>query len=294
MRRNRGEIQVFSISFLDVLSCALGAVLILLVVVPTSPPKPEVKLKVIQKLKAIIASITTENKSFEQQIAELKDQNERLEEQNNRITSQKPKTIPQPAKKPTPSLFGLPLKADHAIFVVDVSGSMSWQVVNLYNTIESLLLSCDVERYRFIFFDSYVYSSGRYWRHDWLRGNEANKESTLREIKQNLADYILEKPMGTNSGDALYEALQFKQSDVIYFLTDGYPTVGETNVQKILSRIRYNNTQNSTINCIMVGLPGTNINRYGNVIFDKGANPKELYEFLHTLAEQNNGVYVGR
>ena len=55
MRRNRGEIQVFSISFLDVLSCALGAVLILLVVVPTSPPKPEVKLKVIQKLKAIIA-----------------------------------------------------------------------------------------------------------------------------------------------------------------------------------------------------------------------------------------------
>ena len=35
MRRNRSEIQVFSLSFLDVLSCALGAVLIVLVVVPT-------------------------------------------------------------------------------------------------------------------------------------------------------------------------------------------------------------------------------------------------------------------
>ncbi len=140
MRRNRAEIQVFSISFLDVLSCALGAVLILLVVVPMSPPSPEAKLKVIQKLKAIITSITTENKSLEQQISALE------EEQS--------KTIPQPTKKPVPSLFGLPLKADHAIFLVDVSPSMLWQIDNLYETVSSLLNSCEVKQYRFIYFDA--------------------------------------------------------------------------------------------------------------------------------------------
>ena len=32
MRIKKGDIQVFSISFLDVLSCALGAVIILLVI----------------------------------------------------------------------------------------------------------------------------------------------------------------------------------------------------------------------------------------------------------------------
>ena len=44
----------------------------------------------------------------------------------------------------------------------------------------------------------------------------------------------------------------------------------------------------------MVGLPGTTINQWGGVIFDPAANPKELYDFLHSLAEENNGVYVGR
>ena len=48
MRIKKGEVQVFSISFLDVLSCALGAVIILLVVVPKSPPKPEAESNIIQ------------------------------------------------------------------------------------------------------------------------------------------------------------------------------------------------------------------------------------------------------
>ena len=280
MRRNRAEIQVFSISFLDVLTCALGAVLILLVVVPMSPPSPEAKLKVIQKLKAIITSITTENKSLEQQISALE------EEQS--------KTIPQPTKKPVPSLFGLPLEAEHAIFVVDVSLSMVWQVDNLFKTIESLLKTSKVKKYRFIFFDSYVYPSGSYWRHGWLNGTIGNKQMTLREIKKNLRGYIEEEPWGTNSGDALYEALKFKESDVMYFLTDGHPSIGETNVQRILSRVKYANKHKTKINSVMVGLPGVTFDQYGKIVFDPAANPKELYDFLHSLAEENNGVYVGR
>ena len=287
MRRNRAEIQVFSISFLDVLSCALGAVLILLIVVPTSPPKPEVSQKIIQMLKAAVASMTTENKSLEEQINEVKEENKKLRQEES-------KTIPQPAKQPTPSLFGLPLIADHAVFVIDVSGSMSWQGYNLYQTIESLLMSCEVKQYRFIFFDSEVYQTGKYWRHDWLAGTDGNKNKTLRDIKNNLRTFIIEEPMGTNSGDALYEALKHKEGDVIYFVTDGYPTVGETNVERILSRVEYANTHSAIINCIMVGLPGTTIDRYGRVVFMPEANPKELYDFLHTLAEQNDGVYVGR
>ncbi|MBU88462.1 MAG: hypothetical protein CL722_05710 [Chloroflexi bacterium] len=280
MRRNRAEIQVFSISFLDVLSCALGAVLILLIVVPMSPPSPEAKLKVIQKLKAIITSITTENKSLEQQISALE------EEQS--------KTIPQPTKKPVPSLFGLPLKADHAIFLVDVSPSMLWQIDNLYETVSSLLNSCEVKQYRFIYFDAIVYNSGRYWRHGWLKGTPENKNKSLRDTKLHLSELIPNEPGGTNSGDALYEAIKFRETDVIYFITDGHPTVGETRVESILRRVRRINNNNIIINSIMVGLPGTTINQWGGVIFDPAANPKELYDFLHSLAEENNGVYVGR
>ena len=55
------------------------------------------------------------------------------------------------------------------------------------------------------------------------------------------------------------------------------------------------NTQNAIINSIMVGLPGVG-RRYpgGPITFDTSANPKALYDFLHELADQNDGVYVGR
>ena len=285
MRRKSAEIQVFSISFLDVLSCALGAVLILLIVVPISPPKPEVKQNIVQKLKAVITSMNTEKSSLEKKIEQLEQEKAR-QEQN--------KTIPKPKAKPAPSLFGLPLKADNAIFVIDVSGSMAWQGLNLYRTIESLLMSCEVKKYRFIFFDSEVYQTGKYWSFGWLAGTDGNKDQTLKHINDNLRAFIFEEPLGTNSGDALYQALRHGEGDVIYFVTDGYPTVGETNVDNILSRVNYSNTHGAIINCIMVGLPGTSINYQGKVVFMPEANPKELYDFLHDLAEQNGGVYVGR
>ena len=229
--------------------------------------------------------MNTEKRNLEKKIEQLEQEKAR-QEQN--------KTIPKPKAKPAPSLFGLPLKADNAIFVIDVSGSMAWQGLNLYRTIESLLMSCEVKKYRFIFFDSEVYQTGKYWSFGWLAGTDSNKGQTLKHISDNLQAFIIEEPMGTNSGDALYQALRHGEGDVIYFVTDGYPTVGETNVDNILSRVKYSNTHGAIINCIMVGLPGTSINDQGKVVFMPGANPKELYDFLHDLAEQNGGVYVGR
>lgn len=288
MRIKKGDIQVFSISFLDVLSCALGAVIILLVVAPTTPAIPETKVKVIQKLQAIIKSLKDESNSLENQINNLQKENKELKKEK------KKRVVTKPKKTTTSSLFGLPLKADHAVFVIDVSGSMSWQMDNLYNTIVSLLNSCEVNKYRFIYFDSILYNSGRYWKHGWLEGTRANKNKSLRDTKLHLSELIFSEPAGTNSGDALYQAIKFRDSDVIYFITDGYPTVGETNVQNILSRVRRINNNNKIINSIMVGLPGTTINQYGGVVFEPSANPKELYDFLHTLADENGGVYVGR
>ena len=288
MRSKKGDIQVFSISFLDVLSCALGAVIILLVIAPTTPATPESKIKVIQKLQSIIKSFKNESRSLEKQI-------QMLQKENKELKKEKKKTVVTKPKKPlAPSLFGLPLKADRAIFVVDVSASMSWQIDNLFETVSSLLNSCEVEKYRFIYFDSIVYSSGIYWKHGWLDGSVNNKIKSLQDTKSHLSQLIFSEPYATNSGDALYEALRFSNGDVMYFITDGYPTVGEKSVDSILQRVRRLNRSNMIINTIMVGLPGTTINTYGRVVFEPSANPKELYEFLHNLAEQNGGVYVGR
>jgi len=284
MKINRGQIQVFSISFIDILSCALGAVIILFVVVPKSPATPELEQKVLQRLQVINQSLKSENQSLKKE----------LESRPVQKKSVIQKAIPIPAKKPEATLFGLPLKADHAAFVIDVSGSMVWQVKNLYHTVESLLLSSDVEKFRFIYFDENIYSSGNYWRHGWFPGTASNKDLVLRQAERDLEYLINSPPASTNSGDALYKAISFADTDVIYFITDGYPTAGETNTERILRRVKQMNRRGAIINSIMVGLPGTGINNQGIVVFDSNAKPKLLYDFLHKLAEQNGGVYVGR
>ena len=84
MRLNRAQVQVFGLSFLDVLTCALGALIILFIIVPKYPPTPEKKQQVVQKLQAIVKSLKSENKKLSEEL------------------SKKPKPIPTPAP-PKPS-----------------------------------------------------------------------------------------------------------------------------------------------------------------------------------------------
>ena len=205
MNINRGHIQVFSISFLDVLSCALGAIIILFIVVPKAPPSPEVEQKIVQRLKTMNQSLKNENKTLKQELEK----------------KPTPKSANNPNTSTNPTIFGLPLKANYAVYVIDVSGSMDWQVENLFQTIKSLLVSSEVDRFRFLFFDSVVYTSGKYWKHGWLAGNSTNKNMALKELSVTLKDLIFAEPAGTNSGEALYRALAIDKTDAVYFITDG-------------------------------------------------------------------------
>ncbi len=267
------QVEIFGIAFLDVLTCTLGALIILFTIIPKYPPTKEQELNVIQKLQSIIFS---------------------LKKENNNLSNELNKNTQTKVETKTPTLFGVPLNADKATFVIDVSGSMQWQEINLYNTLESLLLSSDINFFKFIYFDEIVYSSKKYWKYGWFEGTESNKKNALRESKKILSELIYYEPATTNSGEALYQALKNGDSDCIYFLTDGYPTSGETNIDRILLRIKKANRKDAKINPVMIGLPGTTLDQYGNVVFDPNAKPKELYEFLHTLANENNGVYIGR
>ena len=279
MRSRKSDIQVFSISFLDVLSCALGAVIILLVIAPMSPPTPEAKISVIQNLQSMIQSLKTKSSKLEKQVEFLKEKN---------------KSEKKIKEQTSPSVFGLPLVAEDAVFVIDVSKSMDWQIDNLYNTIESLLMSCDVKKFRFLYYDKYVYDSQRYWPYGWYAGTNTNKQIALNSSRKILSSLINTEPYATNSGDALYAALKYSETDVIYFITDGFPTWGDTDVNFILNKVNRLNRNRTIINSVMVGLPGATTNRYGRVVFLPEARPKELYDFLHQLAEQNGGAYVGR
>ena len=98
MKLNRSQVQVFSLSFLDVLTCALGALIILFLIIPKYPPTPEQQQKLVQKLQAIIHSLKSENEDLAKTL------------------SVKTKTKPTPS--PAPTLFGLPLKANNAVLLL--------------------------------------------------------------------------------------------------------------------------------------------------------------------------------
>ena len=88
MRIKKGDIQVFSISFLDVLSCALGAVIILLVVVPKSPASSEQKTNLITILKSKYQSLTKDNNALSNKARQLQSKNSDLENQINKLTTE--------------------------------------------------------------------------------------------------------------------------------------------------------------------------------------------------------------
>ncbi len=218
--RRAEDIQVFNLSMLDVITSALGAVVILFVLVATT------------------------------------------------------------ASKGDPMLFGIPLETEDALFLVDVSQSMEGQEERLVDTAMSLVTNLELDRFRFAFFDSEVYSDAPHWPHGWLEGTRANKEMTADRLRYRIDRLVDEPPGMTDTHEALMWALAEPEVEVIFLITDGAPSAGVQRPQQILDDVAAANVRDVQIDVVMVGLPENNVN--------------ELYDFLHDLAQQNGGDYVGR
>jgi Ca-activated chloride channel homolog len=117
--------------------------------------------------------------------------------------------------------------------VVDVSGSMSGEKMEqARRALHQLVGSLDGgDRLRLIAFSSAV----RPWREDWSPATPAHLRDARRWIDGLRADG------GTNISGALDAALRAASPaprlPVVVFLTDGMPTVGETNTERIIAMV---------------------------------------------------------
>ncbi len=113
--------------------------------------------------------------------------------------------------------------------VVDVSGSMSGEKLEqTRQALHQLLGSLGPrDRFRLLAFSNRVRSSGDGW---------SSASATELELARDWVD-DLRADGGTNMGDALAEALRLESPDdrlpIIVFLTDGLPTVGERDPERI-------------------------------------------------------------
>ncbi len=274
--RKRRPIELFSISFLDLLSGALGAVIILYVAIP----KNHLPLK--NEKKPETDKLNIELSLSRQKISKL----EAELEITKKMMSEK-LTVPTQitAESTPPDKFddvGFKFKGKEIVFIVDTSYSMTEEdrMGQVKAGIKMLLTSL-----------------GGSYKVDIVQfplGERAPFRSMWGDTKEfkgmNRADafdfiYSLKPLGGTPTRDTLLFVLEnYENISDIILLTDGAPTLHNSNtkddINEILKDVRSKNVNKVQINTIGVGQA-----------FLKDKN-SEQFKFLNSLSLENSGFFV--
>lgn len=273
--RKRRQIEVFSISFLDLLSGALGAVIILYVAIPKNQPKVEPKEDTAKEMLQVDLAISEKKiEELQEQIAQLKS------EQTPKVEVKDP--VPQVVQGDNLDI-GFKFKGKKIVFIIDTSYSMfredrMGQVkAGLKMFITSLPANYQVEVVQFPLGERAPFRS--MW--GTIRDTtNFNKDDIFQFI------YSLRPNGGTPTRDVLLFVLENYDSITdIVLLTDGQPTYHNSNnkddIYDILRVVREKNVNKVQINTIGVG---------SSFIKDKSS---DQYKFLSLLSQESKGFFVG-
>lgn len=299
----RRETNVFSIAFLDLLSGALGAVIILFVAVPKSkvedPTKKEIKEKegfarqmTIEAQKDMMSDYTAilnVKEELEKKVSELEGKNRELTTKNKQLQA-KAKQVNEDKKeardRKTASIpvdVGFKFKGKRIVFVIDVSGSMFMEdkIGQVKAGLKMLITSMGED----FSIDVVHFPDGmaREYRYLWGRPKQMTKRN-----KQVVYRFLHDlRPWGATPTRATMQfALRnYKDATDIVLLSDGAPTRSNSkqtdDIYSVISDIKSRNSRGVQINTIGVG---------SDFLMDTH-NPK--YIFLKRVSEQNKGFFVG-
>lgn len=275
--RKRRQIELFSLSFLDLISGALGAVIILYVAIPKNKPAEIPKEDIVKEL-------------LKKDIADSREKIEELQKklkETETLLAAKP--VPVEAKPEEPVVAGADLdvgfkfKGKNIVFIIDTSYSMieedrMGQVkAGIKMLLTSLGASYNVEIVQFPLGERAPFRS--------MWGTIKKFEGINRMDAFDFV-YSLRPSGGTPTRDTLLFVLKnYENVSDIILLTDGAPTFHNSNrkddIYEILRVVRESNPNKIQINTIGVG---------SNFLKDKTS---EQYKFLSLLSSESNGFFVG-
>lgn len=268
--RKRRNIELFSLSFLDLISGALGAVIILYVAIPKSKQPVQEAPKVIDR--------TQEVASLKSKLEELQKKNQSLELKL--VEAQKPV---EKAPGGADMDIGFKFRGKRIVFIIDTSYSMTQEdrmgqvKAGLKMLLTALPNTYKVEVVQFPWGDRAPFKA--LW--GGLRETDAAHKYEAFEFIYSMKPYG-----GTPTRDVLNHVLTHYQeiSDIV-LLTDGAPSLHNSNkkddIHDILKLVKETNKSKIQINTIGVG---------ENFISDKNS---EQYQFLSLLSDYNGGFFVG-
>ena len=285
----RRELTVFSISFLDIISGALGAMIILYVAVPKANPLREELAKAEQQVRAQDAELqdlvreVRELRALRESAAKAIAENEELREQVSAAAPPQPDPAPESTQGENLEV-GFKFKGRNIVFVTDTSRSMldEDRMGQVKAGLKMLLTSMPAG----FAVDVIQFPHGSRGPFRALYGQ---LKALGRETKLDAFEFIYRlKPDGaTPTRDTLnYVFKTYPDLTDIVLLTDGEPSLHQSplkdDIYDLLSHVqKLNKVARVQINTIGVGQ---------EVLQDKTGRP---YQFLRLLAEQNGGFFVG-
>lgn len=287
MRRPSRNIEIFSLSAIDLFACALGAFIIVTILLF---PFYQKTLPLIQQVAALSGQLSAAEASAAQQakeIDELKGQLQaaqaqaadigKLQAQVQALQRQLAQQAATPQPRPAPSRFvilGIDPRVKSYVILIDMSGSIAqvrWQG-RVLNTFASIIKDMDASySIQVIGFQG---DGGQIRLPQWLPGtqlapltpqNKAGATSFVQGLMQRVDG-------GTPTLAALRAALNYN-AEAIILVSDGAPSP-DGSAPFVVSEITRLNGGRKIIHCVAVG----------NFTTDT-----RFIEFLTQLAERNNG-----
>lgn len=297
----RREVNVFNIAFLDLLSGALGAVIILYIAVPKTtdkidPKKDEMPVPVVQEVDPEVDArkLMRTNIEMEQKLKQIakvlnktQEKVKKLEEVNRELASKQEEASKiieeQKNKTGIDADVGFKFKGKKIVFIIDVSGSMYKEdrIGQVKAGLKMLITSMGKD----FSVDVVSYPHGMYasYRPLWSRIRPMTKEN-----KMQVYSFLHElRPFGsTPTRDVMKYTLQnYRDATDIVLLSDGAPTKVNSkeldDITSVLNDIDDRNSRKIQINSVGVG----------SDFLTNTRNTK--YKFLKRLSEMNGGFFVG-
>lgn len=279
--KKRRQIEMFSISFLDLLSGALGAVIILYVAIPKNKAKENPVIDVEKE--ALHRELVTSKAELAKATDIIKELKDKMTAVSVEARAAAPEEKPETPKDGPNFDVGFKFKGKNLVFIVDTSYSMIEEDrMGQVKAGLKMLLTSLPSTYK-IEFVQYPLGERAPFKTLWGTTKDSTKFN-----KQDAFDFIfnLRPAGGTPTRDALLFVLRnYEEVSDLILLTDGVPTYHNSNrkddIYDILRSIKEENHKKIQISTIGVGT---------NFLSDQRS---EQYLFLSQLAEQTGGFFVG-
>ena len=312
MKSRRRNISVFSISALDLFAAALGAfILIVLVLFPyyrlggtdvsfeeledmvekrrLVASSTQTEMSQIRALRAEIRFLDKQYMSTEKNMSVIEDKLQEVLKQTSEVEIPKPPPIPDASPTPVPeptvqpprstgkgvefSILGIATNKKNIVIVVDMSGSMEDHTSKVEQALEEILSQMQPDN-RFVILG---YRGGPTYdsfpRSGQMQQASASTLAQARTFVRGMSDNF---GGGTPTQSAMVRALNLKPQAII-LISDGSPDDGSP--ESIVTNITRRNRGRAEIHTVAIG---------------DYTSDKRLTLFLQALSNNNRGDFVGR